>query len=709
MLTAWTTYFKHIRFVVRTKMAEHHVREYVKRVASIDIENYPEWDLTKPLPKLPVPELKQTLDTYLSVMKSVITEEEYRRTKIIVEDFGKPRGLGEMLQEKLKKYSETVENWSYSWWLDDMYMKARLSLPINSNPGMVFPRQHFENRNQQLRYAARLISGILDYKTIIDAKVLPVDRCRHKIKGQPLCMAQYYRLFTSYRVPGKTKDCLVTNSSRDGDTDHIIVACKNQFFVLDLVLNFQRLSEDDVFTQLDRIAEMADEGVENAEYIGALTAAPRTNWATAREHLMQDHVNRASLEQIERCMFILCLDRSIPISFNHQRSIDETSMNVRDDVSLLCQMLHGQGSKVNSCNRWYDKTMQFIICQDGACGLNYEHSPSEGIAVVQLIEHLLKYMQEVHEKKLRRMQSLCELPQPLKLEWKLSDIVRTEIKAAVTSMNIAIADLDLYVLRFDHFGKEFPKENNMSPDSFIQLALQLTYYKIHGTLVSTYESASTRRFHLGRVDNIRANSTAALEWVKAMVAKNESTDEEKMGLLRKAMAWQTMIMTQTILGNGMDCHLLGLREIATDQHDTVPDIFTDETYKKSNHFTLSTSQVNTTMDTFMCYGPVVPDGYGVCYNPHPHDIIVCITAFKSNAETQSDYFAYTLEGSLLQMQELCRKTTEDLENLTEKLRNTSVKNGPNSAGNGFIEHNNVSKNHCVNVLQGEGNVRKPTN
>lgn len=35
---------------------------------------------------------------------------------------------------------------------------------------------------------------------------------------------------------------------------------------------------------------------------------------------------------------------------------------------------------------------QFVIAEDGACGLCYEHSPSEGIAVVQLIEHLLAYM-----------------------------------------------------------------------------------------------------------------------------------------------------------------------------------------------------------------------------------------------------------------------------------------------------------------------------
>lgn len=55
-------------------------------------------------------------------------------------------------------------------------------------------------------------------------------------------------------------------------------------------------------------------------------------------------------------------------------------------------MLHGQGSKLNTPNRWFDKTMQFIIGADGAVGLCYEHSPSEGIAVVDLIEHLLKYL-----------------------------------------------------------------------------------------------------------------------------------------------------------------------------------------------------------------------------------------------------------------------------------------------------------------------------
>ena len=108
--------------------------------------------------------------------------------------------------------------------------------------------------------------------------------------------------------------------------------------------------------------------------------------------LFVDSTNRDSLDAIERCIFVLCLDKGIPISFNHQNSIDETTKNLRDDVSLAFQMLHGMGTNLNGANRWYDKTMQFVISEDGACGLNYEHSPSEGIAVVQLIEHLLRYM-----------------------------------------------------------------------------------------------------------------------------------------------------------------------------------------------------------------------------------------------------------------------------------------------------------------------------
>ncbi len=50
--------------------------------------------------------------------------------------------------------------------------------------------------------------------------------------------------------------------------------------------------------------------------------------------------------------------------------------------------------------------------------------------------------------------------------------------------------------------------------------------RIHHKLVSTYESASIRRFRLGRVDVIRACTQEALEWARAMTGDVQSTVRE---------------------------------------------------------------------------------------------------------------------------------------------------------------------------------------
>lgn len=68
-------------------------------------------------------------------------------------------------------------------------------------------------------------------------------------------------------------------------------------------------------------------------------------------------------------------------------------------------------------------------------------------------------------------------------------------------------------------------------------------------------------------------------------------DDQKRELFQAALKKQTDIMVQNILGEGIDNHLLGLREMAKEQGETVPELFTDESYRVANHFALSTSQV----------------------------------------------------------------------------------------------------------------------
>lgn len=65
-----------------------------------------------------------------------------------------------------------------------------------------------------------------------------------------------------------------------------------QFFVLEVVANSIRLTDDNIYCQLKRIVQMADEGIAQGlriDKVGMLTAASRDCWAKARSRLMQGH------------------------------------------------------------------------------------------------------------------------------------------------------------------------------------------------------------------------------------------------------------------------------------------------------------------------------------------------------------------------------------------------------------------------------------
>ncbi|XP_018616536.1 choline O-acetyltransferase [Scleropages formosus] len=594
------------------------------------------------LPKLPVPALEQTLDMYLKGMEHLATPEQFRKTREIVEKFRAPGGQGELLQKKLLERRDKTDNWVYDYWLEDMYLNNRLALPVNSSPVMVFPKQTFRDRSDSLRFAARLISEVLEYKAQLDGRTLPVDYARGQLAGTPLCMEQYYRLFTSYRLPGLKKDTLVAQkSSVMPEPEHIIVACKNQFFMLDVLINFRRLNESDLLAQLEKIAKMAENLDEHLPSIGLLTSDGRTEWAEARALLIKDSTNRDSLDMIERCICLVCLDDASGVELT--------------DTNRALQMLHGGGRESNGGNRWYDKPMQFVVGVDGVCGVVCEHSPFEGIVLVQCTEFLLKRMIG-SPSKLVRAASVTELPAPRRLHWKCSPEIQTLLMSSAEKLQRLVGNLDMDVFKFKTYGKDFIKSQKMSPDAFIQVALQFAFYRCHGRLASTYESASIRRFREGRVDNIRSATAEALAFVKSMTdGKISVPDAEKMKKLWEAVDAQTNYTILAITGQAIDNHLLGLRELARELKLEKPDIFVDETYRISNRFILSTSQVPTTVDMFCCYGPVVPNGYGACYNPQADHVIFCVSSFRESTETCSAMFVNALEESLVEMRDLCCK------------------------------------------------------
>lgn len=587
------------------------------------------------LPHLPVPPLQQTCDRYITALEPIVEVDELQHTKELVEEFQKPGGIGERLQRGLEKRASNTENWLSEWWVQVAYLDYRSPVVVHSNPGLVLPRMNFRDKQGQIRFAAKLIAGVLDFKTMIDNESLPVEY----LGGKPLCMNQYYEVLSSCRIPGLKRDSVVNHAKSSQPPKHIIVVHNFQFFVLDVYnSDGTPLTVDQLCVQLDRICNASLQTT--TEPVGILTTLRRDSWGKAYINLIKDKTNKESVTAIQRSIFTVCLDGAMP--------------QVSEEMHRSCaaiQMLHGGGAQWNSGNRWFDKTLQFIIGEDGMCGANYEHAPAEGPPIVALIDHVVEYMRKPE----MAQSPTVPLPMPQILHFSITPEIKEVIEEAKQSMNTLAQDLDMKVMVFSHFGKNVPKAHKMSPDAFIQIALQLAYYRMYQRCCATYESASLRMFRLGRTDTIRSASSASAAFVKAFDNPSKQ-NTEKLDLMEKAVKAHKSYTNMAISGQAIDRHLLGLKMQAIDEKLSVPNIFKDPAYAKALHYHLSTSQVPSKTDCLMCFGPVVPNGYGVCYNPMNDHINFAVSSFNSSKETNGAHLAQSMERALLDMWTLLEQT-----------------------------------------------------
>ncbi|CAB1321883.1 unnamed protein product [Coregonus sp. 'balchen'] len=567
------------------------------------------------LPKLPVPPLRQTFEHYLLMLEPLLSEEEMDHTRKLVKEFLIPEGVGDRLQRSLERRASNKENWS-------AYLDSRMPVAVYSSPGVVLPRMTFQDRQGQM------------------SETLPIEY----LGGKPLCMDQYYQILSSCRIPGPKRDTVVNHAIGKVAPTHITVVHNFQFFVLDVYnSDGSPLTVDQIYMQLEKIWNSSLQS--NKEPIGILTSQHRNTWGKAYNNLIKDKTNKESVRAIQKSIFTVCLDAPMP-QMSEQRY----------QSRVAAQMLHGGGSRWNSGNRWFDKTLQFIVGEDGTCGLVYEHAPAEGPPIVFLVDYLVEYMGRMEVVRA----PMIPLPMPPKLRFNITPEVKKDIESAKQNMNMQVEmshDLDVNVVYFADYGRNVPKAHKMSPDAFIQMALQLAYFRMYKMCCSTYESASLRMFALGRTDTIRSCSNESLKFVQAM-EDPAKPNTEKVALLDKACQAHVEYTRMAIHGQAIDRHLLGLKLQAIEELTSMPEIFMDTAYAVAEHPNLSTSQAGAKTDCVMCFGPLVPDGYGVCYNPMADHINIAITAFNSCEETHAANFGRAVKKALRDMRSLLEDTAK---------------------------------------------------
>lgn len=596
------------------------------------------------LPSLPVPPLKQTLERYLVSVRPILSDREYEETKRCVKEFGRPGGVGEDLHRRLEERAEKMDNWLCDWWLEVAYLSYRLPVPIHVSPATVAPRLDIPNHAAFVDQATRVLIATAYFKKCIDMEVLPVDM----MGKAPLSMEQYQCLYSCNRIPCEKVDELRRTPAHL--SLHAIVAHNGHFFKVQLYYpsNDGTLQIAPFHHIRKQVVEILEASPERAQHqVGLFTSEHRDTWYKKRQRLIKDPVNRRSLDIIEQGIFFLGLDTPREeVNSVHPG----TPYSDHHGTIIANRYLHGNGANFNSGNRWFDTSVQFFLSKDGAIGSTLEHSSADGTTAIKASDFVFKCCFGESLPEIPDLVDPDKLTEFEALKWSISPETAQDLKDAEEFIERQVKNFDAKVFTFNDYGKESIKTFKMSPDAFIQQAVQLAYFRCHGKSPAVYESASTRQFKFGRTETIRSQSPKSLAFCQTVCDPNASTRDKAMAL-REAVNYHTWYTKEAVKAQGVDRHLLGMKLLATQAGIETPSIYTDVAYSRSLTHGLSTSQVPVEMDAIMSFGPTAESGYGVCYNPRKEKILFVVSSFNSSPETNSLALGASIAKGLNEMRE----------------------------------------------------------
>lgn len=618
------------------------------------------YSFQRSLPRMSVPPVGATINKLLESMRCILTDDEFEKLQDEARQFEST--IATKLQRLLILKSWLTQNYVSDWWTKYVYLMNRQPLANNCNY-YIMDQSYWRATDRPVARAASLVANLLRFKQLIDREELPPLVLRDTI---PICMAQYERLFSTTRVPKKEFDELVHYETQD--SKHIIIVCHGVYYKLNCYdcennpLSSKRLEE-----HIQWLVEDAEKNCnllsEEEKFISALTALERNDWAQVRQKLQQSsRINQQSLHLIESSMFLLWI------------FLDDKPTELSDRAKIAFQ-----GNK--DYRLWFDKCFNIVVFGDGHCSLNCEHTLCDAPAFAHMWEYTLckdvlectfdsdgtcfpplqTYKQAQSEKPSRikwdlkaQASELSGATQSDEQQLTLVDDIQRANQIAAT----ANADVDLKIFDHREWGKGVIKKCRVSPDAFVQVAIQLAYYKDMGKFVQTYEASMTRLYLNGRTETVRSCTEESCKFVKAMLDSN-CTKAERIRLLQVAADKHTILYKDAMNGKGIDRHLFGL--YVASQGLGYECNFLGDLLKRP--WILSTSQTPHTQQTNvpdpnwksfndkLCSGggfmAVAEHGYGISYLfPSDHRIFFHITSRKSSPETDTSRFGKLLYDSL---------------------------------------------------------------
>ncbi|OWB73960.1 hypothetical protein B5S31_g3729 [[Candida] boidinii] len=635
------------------------------------------------LPRLPVPSLSSTSEQILDSIKPLISEDDYNRLINESMNFLNSNSIN-LLQNYLIKSSIN----------SDCYLDAEgIS---NTTPGIygelrgnTLPRNPFFILEDdplaktalppsQAFRASVLVTSTLRLILSLRFEVLKPDVSPKN--GSKLSMNTYKNLFGTTRIPYDSQDSTTGGENSDNnsvgitikrapsfnDSRHIVVIAKSQFYKLEVLSEdnqiwFSKSELKNILLEILKDSENNDLIYTTRHAIGSLTTESKTKWRYSRKLL--ELTNPESLTEIDNALFVLVLDHESPKS-------DKEKIEL---VGHGSSRINSNGIQIGSCiSRWYDK-LQIVVTKNSVAGIIWESTSMDGTSVLRFVgdvytDSVLRLAREINglnytlwpNTNTVPINDKIKKPNFEKLIFHLNPEIITGLHLAETRLADLINQHEYVVSKIDKFGFNlFDNKMKVNSDSFIQLAIQITYYALYGKLPSSSEPITTRKFKNSRTETICIQSDSILRCCQSFITN--TTFQTKWKLIMDSLCEHKLKIRNAMNGKGFERHLSALRsaylqrnvlnkmykdlpDISSSPNDFPPLIFDpllDHLYRIE---LLSANCGNPALDMFGLT-PSIPQGFGIGYIvKDDHITFVCSSQWR-----QTGRFLETLKNVMQEM------------------------------------------------------------
>jgi carnitine O-acetyltransferase len=267
------------------------------------------------LPRLPVPELEETISRFLrTALPLAESDDEIATLKAACKQFPQQsQFLQDRLLERKAEYSNS--SWLQELWQKKAYFEYRDPVAVLVSYFLFVPDDDtLRGTNKGVHRAAAIINALAKARQQICSGEMMYETIPHNnAEDDILCSTGFKYLFHSCRIPHPKQDFYkIYDPSLH---KHCIVASGGQFFSFDFCDDHGEPLELPILVKrLEKCVELAAEGnTKHYPEMGWLTSDNRDSWAKARQDLLRIGGTKIeeALSKMESGAFVIDLDDEV--------------------------------------------------------------------------------------------------------------------------------------------------------------------------------------------------------------------------------------------------------------------------------------------------------------------------------------------------------------------------------------------------------------